>query len=87
MIEKPIIKEMEEFSKKIPPYEWYDNEDVPQEFIDFQEDILTSSDPFWYALNNGHINIQLITDDNLEDLSHKDLMRIEKIVTDFGIEF
>ncbi len=87
MLEKPIISEMEEFAKKIPPYNWYDNAEVPQNFRDFQQNILTSSVDFWYSLNNGYVNLELITDTKLEDLTKKEIDRVHQIVTEFSIEF
>ena len=82
MKEKPIIAEMEELSKTIPPEDWYDNPKVPQHIKDFQENIRTSSDDLWYCYNNGYIETDLITDNNNHDVE-----RILEIVEKFGMEF
>lgn len=87
MKEKLIIKEMEEFSKKIEPCEWGNNKDTPKKFKDFQELIQTSSDNFWYNLNNWYIELSFITDDTLDSLTYKDIVRVEDIVKEFWIEF
>lgn len=89
---KPIIDEMEAFVLKtnISPQRW-GNEDleikVPEEFISFHEEVLTSSDDFWYALENGYVEVDFITDKKLNDLTKKELDAIKVIVDFYGIEF
>lgn len=87
MQEKPIISKMEEFAKETPPYEWYDNEEVPKEYRDFQQNVKTGSDDFWYCLENGYITLGLITDEKLENLSYKDLQRVAEICSEYGVEY
>lgn len=89
---KPIIDEMEAFVLKtnISPQQWGDDDlevEVPKEFISFHEEVLTSSDDFWYALENGYVEVNFITDKKLNDLTKKELDAIKEIVDFYGIEF
>lgn len=86
MILKPIIAELEAYAKKVPVEEWTE-EDTPKNIWEFHDNIKTSSDDFWYCLNNGYIDLELITDTKLQDLTKLDLDVIEQIVDDYGFEF
>lgn len=86
MILKPIIKELEEYSKKIPIDKWTE-ENTPEHIWEFRDNIKTSSDDFWYCLNNGYIDISLITDKKLQDLTKDEIDTIESIVNEYGFEW
>gem|GEM_PF-2679326 len=47
-----IAIEAIEFEKITPPCNWYENIDVPLKLRNFQEELVTSSDDFWYNLKN-----------------------------------
>lgn len=86
MILKPVIAELEAYAKIVPVEEWTE-ENTPNNIWEFHDSVKTSSDDFWYCLNNGYINLHLITDTKLKDLSKKDIDIIEQIVNDYGFEF
>ena len=87
---KPIIDQMKEYVLKtnINPQEWSEDlEGLPEDFLSFHEEVLTSSDDFWYALNNWYVEISFITDKKREDLTKKELDAIKEIVDFYWIEF
>lgn len=87
---KPIIDQMKEYVLKtnINPQEWSEDlEGLPEDFLSFHEEVLTSCDDFWYALNNWYVEISFITDKKREDLTKKELDAIKEIVDFYWIEF
>lgn len=82
-----IVQKVEEYAKKVPPYEWDDDDNTPEDVLNFHLNIKTSSDDFWYCLENGYIGIELITSTPIQELTKKDLDEIYRIVEEYGIEF
>lgn len=83
----PIVQKVEEYAKEVPPYEWEDDSNIPEDVLNFHLKVKTSSDDFWYSLENGYIGVELITSTPIQDLTKKDLDEIYRIVEQYGIEF
>ena len=61
--------------------------DIPENVKKFHEKIWSSSDGFWYSLQNGYIDVAMVTSTPLDELTYVDLCRIQGLAEDYGIEF
>ena len=75
MILKPLAKKVIDYmnmKENKNPRLLILEKDCPEDIKDFLMDYRTSSDDFYYALDNGYVNYELLTDTPLKDLTSED---------------
>ena len=82
----PIVAQAEAHAEIIPPDEW-DEDNTPADIWHFHENLVTSSNDFWYCLNNGYIGLELITAMPLGEITVEELLEVQRIVEEYGFKF